>query len=699
MKLTQELVVTIVFLGGSWVTLSVVAVAFPPATSSIRAAISNTQVKHIKVASPLMASSASLPAEDVLPTEDTTTFLQDEKHDVVQVVATDTKKDELFILAENDAVPEKLIEDHPDAKMIVVGADETTAKSKLDKFNLTAKNVAIRVALAKQAATRQAQADFAKLRDWCENGSHFALEVKDRRFEFSVHDVLKGKLEEVADMPELNSVNAQMKALPATQYDHSNTAQSSQVSMLQNKLMTWRDNSLRFASTFSVKEELHQMISYLEGNGDKPQSAPATQSQPTINSAAVPKEDKAGIRSPDLRPLNEKLTLEFKAKPFEFIGPQPLNPVLTAMTAGQHEQPAAAVKAASVTVAAKPAAAAAVAKPAPVAVTVKPAPVAMTSFELPTIDNRLSLDTSAHHYTLQDRAVLSAALTAMNDHEADLPLASAVVYKPAVEPIKAIIATQSAKTVIVNASVNAVVNPKPAASVPVQSLPQAIVAMTETKISYSPVPADMLKTAEVKTDKQLDINKVHAATTKVLQQSAKVAVKKEKSAAQIAVQVAAAKALHLKQLAAADAKHRKAVARENAIASLERQLANEPAVIVVPAKPAHRQRIASAESSHQQTARPQHQPQPAPRVVQQQPIARNEESQQMLTETMARRQPVEKDPFEEYFEQQEQNNREMSADRQTTNVASMDQAPSDEEARDISGDMHRPEEYSRLMEE
>lgn len=688
MKLTQELVVTIVFLGGSWVTLSVVAVAFPPTTSSIRAAISaNTQTSHIKVASPLAQSTAQVPAEDVLPTEDTTTFLQDEKPDVVQVVASDAKKDELFILGENDAVPEKLIEDNPDAKMVVMGADEAIAKSKLDKFNVAAKNVAIRVALAKQAATRQAQADFAKLRDWRENGSHFALEVKAKRFEYSLHDVLQDKLEEVADMPELHPTSAPMNALPVMQ--NSNPAPN-QFSMLQDKLISWRDNALRFASDFSAKEELHQVIGSLDSKSNKMPSVSAPQAaapQPAINSAAAPKEGKAEIKSLDVRPLNEKLTLEFKAKPFSFNVLQPLNSELMAMITEQQAQSSAQHPVA--------------AKPVQVATIAKPVPVAVPSFEMPTIDTKAALDTSAHRYSFQNKSTLTPALIAMTQHETDLPLSSAVVYQPAVESVKAIVATQPAKAVAVTASVNTVVNAEP-----VTVLPPAILAMTEPKTSYSPVPADTLtpadvKLVEIKANKPLDINKVHAATTKVLQQSAvKALATRDKSATKTAAQLAAAKALHLKQLAMADAKHKKAVARENAIASLERQLSSEPAVIVVPAKPAQQRRMASVEKSHAEVRRPQYQSQAAPRSVEQaQPMAHNEETQQTRAQQMARRQSVEKDPFEEYFEQQEQKNREINADRQTTNVASMDLPPSDEEARDIAGDMHQPEEYSRLMEE
>ncbi len=676
MKLTQELVVTIVFLGGSWVTLSVVAVAFPPATSSIRAAISaGSNTKHVKVTSPLLASNAPVPAEDVLPTEDTTTFLQDEKPNVVQVVTTDTNKDELFILGENDTVPEKLIEDNPNAKMIVVGADETTAKSKLDKFNLAAKNVAIRVALAKQAATRQAQADFAKLRDWRENGSHFALEVKARRFEYNVHDVLKDKLEEVAEMPELIPATANMTPMPVMQNDTSSTTPN-QMTMLEDKLSAWRDDALTFATQFSAKEQLHQVIGLLESKPAKTESVPAPQASvpnPNVNSAVTPNAGKADIQSLDLRPLNEKLTLDTKAKPFTLHGPQPLNAGLIAMTA-QQDSPAVAA-----------------AKPATVATIAKPAPYVMPSFYMPSIDDHFTIDTSVHRYSMQDKAPLNATLAAMNDHATDLPLATAIVYQPAVASVTAMVARQPAKTVVVEASVKTSMTTPPAAA-----LPQAIVALAQAASSYSPVPTEViktdevkkveLKTAEVKADKPLDLNRVHAATSKVLQSTVKVAAK-DKSSARAAAQLAAAKALHLKQLAAADAKHKKAIARENAIASLERQLSAEPAVIVVPAKPAQ-QRVASVERTHAQPARPQYQ-QTGPRA--EQPVAREQQ--------VARRQVVERDPFEEYFEQQEQKNHEMEADRQTTNVASMDMAPSDEEARDISGDMRRPEEYSRLMEE
>ncbi len=69
MKLTQELIVTIVFLIGSWVVLSVVAVAFPPSASSIRQALN----KHA-------ASSKSEPAigpEAIA--EPATTYYQEEK--------------------------------------------------------------------------------------------------------------------------------------------------------------------------------------------------------------------------------------------------------------------------------------------------------------------------------------------------------------------------------------------------------------------------------------------------------------------------------------------------------------------------------------------------------------------------------------------------------------------------------------------
>lgn len=637
MKLTQELVVTIVFLGGSWVTLSVVAVAFPPATSSIRAAISaNTKTKHVKTVASHSVSAETLPAEDVLPTEDTTTFLQDEKPNVVQVVTSDAKKDELFILGEDETVSDKVIEDNPNAKMVVIGADESTAKTKVDKFNLAAKNVAVRVALAKQAATRQAEADFRKLQEWRENGSHFALEVKARRFEYSVHDVLKDKLEDVANMPELSPANARIKMDPSIPNNTNSTP--NQFTMLKDKLISWRDDTLRFASDFSAKQQLHHLVCYLEGKQDNTVVAPVPQASaptPAVKSAAAPKDNKADIKTPDLRPANAKLTLD-----------------------------------------------------------------------IPKIDGKLSLDTSTHRYLLQDKAVLNASLTAMNDHAAQLPLSTAVVYQPAAEPVKAIVAAQPVKTIeaphvtVKTAEVNSAKAADYAHTIPV--LPLVVTAIADAHTSYSPVSLGAIKTAEAKTEKPLDINKVHAATTKVLQQPVKVAVTKTKAAAKALAQLPVVKTpsqAHLKQLAAAEAKHNKVTARENAIASLERQLSNEPAVIVVPAKPAQQKVAALGKPQHQQQiARTQYQQQAARA---QQPVTDNDDndSQEMRAQQMARRAPAERDPFEEYFEQQEQKSREIEADRSTTNIAAMDQVPTDEEARDISGDMRRPEEYSRLMEE
>lgn len=194
MKLAQELIVAGVFLLGSWVALSVVASAFPPSSSSVRKALtSHVAPKRIE---PTVV--ASNPEPTVPPVM---TYLQDEKQPVVQVVSGDLAKNELYIFGENESVPEQVIENHPDATIAVLGGDETEISQKIEKFNIASKNVAIRVALAREAVLRQAEADNKKLQEWNEQKKNFAVEVKSKSFELPVPQVLNNTLKKMAVQP------------------------------------------------------------------------------------------------------------------------------------------------------------------------------------------------------------------------------------------------------------------------------------------------------------------------------------------------------------------------------------------------------------------------------------------------------------------------------------------------------------------
>lgn len=558
MKLTQELLVTIVFLGGSWVTMSVVAVAVPLPTS---------------------------PA-----TKTQTTHTSDDKHDVVQVVTGDLKQDELFILGENDVVPEKIIEENPNAKMIVAGADETSANAKIEQFNVTAKAVAMRLALQKELAAKQEAADYHELQHFRDNGSRFAIEVKTKPFAIAVN---------VAEVPPVLGTYAH---LDLTRDGIEVYRQSvNQTLMLHEKLIALRHHAVHFASEFNSAKQIYQLVCLLAEKMQKPATSPAK------NKVSVSTENKAEIRSQDLRPLNEKLTLAIKPKRFALlsvdlgrINALPSLPFQT-VNAVAGSQPAKTI-------------------------------------EPQVINIKVALDASHRMESRVPGVEVSQMMTALLNAHAAAPSQPSVSASAGQAMIirKVVAATEAVLLQAVNQS-------QPARKI------------TETLRT--------MQTAQASEVKRVVISQ----TAKVTQQ------------------------VRMKQLAAVKVKHErnhvKAMVHERAISALERELSSEP-VIIVPDKSEQRQAMnetvpPSKPMVNQQQARPAETMNPRNTFA-------------IEDRQVAERSTAEVDPFEDYYEQQKKHQVQSGY---ASNVAAMDDAPSETEARDVATDLHNPREFSRLMEE
>jgi hypothetical protein len=335
MKLTQELIVTIVFLIGSWVVLSVAAVAFPPSASSIRDALN----KH----------ASARPSEPVISqealAEPAETFYQEEKLPVVQVVSGDPEQNEIFILSENESIPEKMLEEHPEAKLAVLGGDEETINKHIEKFNIAAKNVAIKVALAKEALIRQADAENHKLQEWKEWSERkgFALDVTAKKFELplqKLHDALK----QLAVQPEavLPNIGLESPADDVKAHAKLNTRKNNKVEEAQ--LSGWNQLQVEAAMKFIADDKARYSVCKRATDEKKTQSRrtvnvafekAAKVSVPVATVAAAPVAKSVINEEPRLEALNEKFALTIKSKSYHLTGLQELSAPLAALAVEQ----------------------------------------------------------------------------------------------------------------------------------------------------------------------------------------------------------------------------------------------------------------------------------------------------------------------------------------------------------------------------
>ncbi len=210
MKTKREWLASAVILLGSGSILSAAALATTPSPQQ-PAAASNakpaqaTPTQRASLAASIASATTTTAVVPTVPNVTTEAVQAEAEESAVQVVTGDLKQNELYIFADNEKIPEKILDEHPDAAMAVLGADEKTAAEKQESFNKTAKIVAERREKARIVAAIQAEADNQTLREW--RGGQVTLSydrsMSHEKSALAIQQHLYPRYTQLANLPEI----------------------------------------------------------------------------------------------------------------------------------------------------------------------------------------------------------------------------------------------------------------------------------------------------------------------------------------------------------------------------------------------------------------------------------------------------------------------------------------------------------------
>ncbi len=271
----------------------------------------------------------------------------------MQVVSGDPQKNEIFILAENDVVPEKMIEENPEAKLAVLGGDEEAANRQIEKFNIAAKNVAIKVALAKETLIRQAEADNRKLQEWKEwtERKGFTIEIQAKKFELPI-EKLNHNLKQIAEQPDVVLPNTGLESPVDDAKAHAKLKVKSQPVKEEAQMSAWNqvqmESALKFAAADKIKYSVCKQTMEAKNKPIKQnaktaftkaakavESTPLANALPAVKTVPVSVARAAVTEAPRLEALHEQFGLAIKDKSYHLTGLQELSAPLAALAAEQ----------------------------------------------------------------------------------------------------------------------------------------------------------------------------------------------------------------------------------------------------------------------------------------------------------------------------------------------------------------------------
>jgi hypothetical protein len=132
----------------------------------------------------------------------------EEQGQAVQIVTGNLSQNELYIFAEEEYVPEKVIAENPDAQIAVLGGNEQKAAQKMKEFQKTVAVVHKKIAKVKAVAAIQAQADDQEIQAWNDKKNNFSLNADKQNIQSVMTKV-------PALNPSLNQLNPSFTQLAA----------------------------------------------------------------------------------------------------------------------------------------------------------------------------------------------------------------------------------------------------------------------------------------------------------------------------------------------------------------------------------------------------------------------------------------------------------------------------------------------------